>query len=435
MKPISFAQEEIEMDKRFCTAAAFLGAVAGAWMMPGISASPAHAWTNNDLAGINSCEGPAVNDAATVIGNCLLTNDTEAAFVRLAASSSTPLAALPSTVNGAPCNATGINNSASGAEIIIGWCADANAVNQGVFRRSSAPATAPTQLQPLSLLDLGLLPDVQTVATKVNLAGVIVGVSINSQGGELPVWWSSTGAPTELSPPLLASDANCTPVDINDALPPSIIANCKDAGKGGGSKAVLWQGTNAVDIVLPVPTGADYCTVIKVNAVGKILGQCNYPGDIYSVAVWGAGGTAAVVLMTVGGAAESETFAVDINDKGMVAGNYLNSTASTDLPAACIWNSNAGADAVAISEPAGATGPAFARSIGNNGKIAGVFGTATGAIHTFHVESGSTTAIDDGAAYTGPNTRLTVMSRGGLFLVANATDLNDQNHAFGEAVP
>jgi hypothetical protein len=70
MKPISFAQEEIEMDKRFCTAAAFLGAVAGAWMMPGISASPAHAWTNNDLAGINSCEGPAVNDAATVIGNC-----------------------------------------------------------------------------------------------------------------------------------------------------------------------------------------------------------------------------------------------------------------------------------------------------------------------------------------------------------------------------
>jgi hypothetical protein len=44
-------------------------------------------------------------------------------------------------------------------------------------------------------------------------------------------------------------------------------------------------------------------------------------------------------------------------------------------------------------------------------------------------------AIDDGAAYTGPNTRLTVMSRGGLFLVANATDLNDQNHGFGEMVP
>jgi hypothetical protein len=175
--------------------------------------------------------------------------------------------------------------------------------------------------------------------------------------------------------------------------------------------------------------------VIKVNVEGQILGQCNYPGDIYRVAVWGAGGTAAVVLVTVGGATESETFAVDINDSGLVACNYLNSTAATDLPAACIWNSNAGADAVAISEPAGATGPAFARSIGNNGKIAGVFGTATGAIHTFHVESGSTTAIDDGAAYTGPNTRLTVMSRGGLFLVANATDLNDQNHAFGEAVP
>jgi hypothetical protein len=28
-----------------------------------------------------------------------------------------------------------------------------------------------------------------------------------------------------------------------------------------------------------------------------------------------------------------------------------------------------------------------------------------------------------------------VESRGGLFLVVNATDLNDQNHGFGQMVP
>jgi hypothetical protein len=426
------------MDKRyFKAAAAFLGAVAGAWMMLGLSASPALAWTNNDPAGVNSCEDPLVNDAATVVGNCLLINDTESAFVRLAtAPSSTFLAALPSTAGGAPCNAKGINNAASGSEIIIGWCADANTVEQGVFWQSAYPATAPTQLQPLSLLDLGLLPDVRTVATKVNLAGVIIGVSISGTGGKTPVSWSLTDAPAGLSPPLFSVNENCTPVDINDARTPSVVGNCVDSGNGGGNKAVLWQGIGAPYTVLPVPTGADYCTAVRVNLAGQILGQCDYPGDIYSVAVWGAGGTAATVLTTVGGATESESFAIDINDSGMVACNYFNNTGSSDLPAACSWNPSAGnTDAVAIPAPVGATGPTFAAAIGNNGKIAGVYGTATDNVHTFHVESASTIAVDDGAPDGGNNVRLTMMSRGGLFLAADATDVNDQNHAFGEAVP
>jgi hypothetical protein len=424
------------MDKRTIkAAAAFLGIIAAAWMMQAMSASPAEAWTNNDPAGINSCDTPVVNDAATVAGNCLLANDTEGAFVRLAnAPSSTFLAALPSTAGGAPCNAKGINNAASGSEIIIGWCADANTVNQGVFWQSANPTTAPTLLQPLSLL--GLLANVQTRATKVNLAGVIVGVSIDGEGTRTPVSWSARGAPTELAPPLLAVNADCTPVDINDAGTPSIIGNCDDSGNGGGNRAVLWQGPGAAYTVLPVPIGADYCTAIKVNLAGQILGQCNYPGDVYRVAVWGAGGAPAAVMMTVGGAAASETFAVDINDSGGVACNTLVNSASADLWQACSWNPSRGnTDAMAISAPAGPTEPALAISIGNNGKIAGVYLTAAEGVHTFHVESGSTTGIDDGTPAGGGNTRLTMMSRGGLFLVAEATDINDQNHAFGLAVP
>jgi hypothetical protein len=424
------------MDTRyFRAAAAVLGAIGGVWMMLGMSVSPARAWTDNDPAGINSCDSPVVNDAATVAGNCLDTNDTDRAFVRLAsASSSTFLAALPSTVGGTPCNATGINNAAAGSENIIGWCADGNSVIQGVFWNSATPATAPTLLRPLSLL--GLLANVQTGATKVNLAGVIIGVSIDGEGTRTPVSWSASGAPTELAPPLLAVNADCTPVDINDARTPSIIGNCDDSGNGGGNRAVLWQGTGAAYTSLPVPIGADYCEVTRVNLAGQILGQCIYPGDVYRVAVWGAGGSAAIVLMTVGSAAAPQTFPAGINDSGMVACNYMVETESPTLVAPCLWTPTGGnTAATAITSPGGAATPAIALSIGNNGKIAGIYVTATLAIHPFHVESGSTTAVDDGSPDGGPNTTLTAMSRGGLFVVAEATDATLLNHAFGLAVP
>jgi hypothetical protein len=423
------------MDKRYCkAAAAVLGVIAGAWMMLGMGGSPALAWTNNDPAGINSCDAPVVNDAATVAGNCLDANNTNRAFVRLAGAPSTFLAALPSTAGGAPCNATGLNNAASGSEIIIGWCADANTVNQGVFWQSANPTTAPTLLQPLSLL--GLLANVETGATKVNAAGVIVGVSIDGEGTRTPVSWSASGAPTELAPPLLAVNADCTPVDINDARTPSIIGNCDDSGNGGGNRAVLWQGTGAAYTMLPVPIYADYCTAIKINLAGQILGQCIYPGDVYRVAVWGAGGAPAVVMMTVGGAPASETFAIDINDNDMVACNYLLNTGSTDFAQGCSWNPSVGnTDATVISGPGGVAAPAIVLSIGNNGKIAGIYQTSELSTHTFHVESGDRTGVDDGSPDGGANTKITMMSRGGLFLVAEARDVNDMSHAFGEAVP
>ena len=424
------------MDKRYCkAAAAVLGVIAGAWVMLGMSASPALAWTNNDPAGVNSCNAPVVNDVATVAGNCLRADNTRGAFVRLAtASSSTFLAALPSTAGGAPCNATGLNNVASGSEIVIGWCADANTVRQGVFWKSATPTTAPTLLQPLSLL--GLLANVETGATRVNAAGVIVGVSIDGEGTRTPVSWSASGAPTELAPPLLAVNADCTPIDINDARTPSIIGNCDDSGNGGGNRAVLWQGTGAAYISLPLPPNANYCTAIKVNLAGQILGQCNYPGDVYRVAVFGAGGAPAVVMMTVDRATASQTSATDINDNGMVACNYLLNTGPTDFAEPCRWDPSRGnTDATAISEPGGAGAPALALSIGNNGRIAGIYVTSAPSTHTFHVESGNTTGVDDGSPDGGANTRLTIMSRGGLFLVAEARDVSDMSHAFEEAVP
>jgi hypothetical protein len=402
------------MDKRYWkTIAAFLGLCAGALTIGALSASPAYAqWTNDDPAGVDECVAPSVNDAGTVVGSCNV-DVFEEGFVRLPrASSSTVLA--PLTI--LPCEVLGITNAAAGNETIVGSCVDANFDMQGVFWRSAGPSTTPTLLQPLSLLDL--LPDVLTEATAFNTSGVIVGISIDGDGDETPVSWSSTGYPTALAPPLLpllSENTGCEPAAINDARTPSIIANCGEYNADGGDQAVLWQGVTSAYTVLPVPTGADYCSVSAVNLVGQILGLCFYGSDVDRVTVWGAGGTGPTVLMTVGRATVSRTFDVGINDSGMVACNYLAGGASADFKEPCSWNPSGGnTDAVAISAPAGATGPTTNVAIGNNGKFVGLWETAGGLLHPFHVEPASTAAVDDGSPAGGPNTNAVSMSKGGV---------------------
>lgn len=194
------------MDKRTIKAAVMvLGAIAGLSMIGCRSAS---AQTVNDWGLVNfpaaACDSPGINDAGTTVGDCdLYQGKGRAGFVQLlAASSPTQLAPLASTANGAPCEVTALSDippdshAQAGSEIITGWCADANAVSQGVFWISGTPTKAPTQLKPLSLL--GLLPDVQTKVKGVSPAGVMIGVSINSSGKKTPVTWSSNGAPTQL---------------------------------------------------------------------------------------------------------------------------------------------------------------------------------------------------------------------------------------------
>jgi hypothetical protein len=401
------------MDKRYWkTIAAFLGLCAGALTIGALSASPAYAWTNDDPAGVFECVAPSVNDAGTVVGSCNV-DEGEQGFVRLPmALSSTVLAPLTVT----SCAVLGITNAAAGNETIVGNCADANALSQGVFWSSANPAAAPTLLQPLSLL--GLLPDLETEATAFNTSGIIVGISMDNDGDETPVSWSSTGYPTPLEPPLLpllSENTGCEPAAINDARTPSIIANCGEYNADGGDQPVLWQGVTSAYIVLPLPSGADDCSVSAINLVGQILGLCFYDSGVELVTVWGAGGTNPTVLMTVGGVAVSVTSDVGINDSGMVVCNYLAGGASTGFEEPCSWNPSGGnTNAVAITAPGRATGPTTALSIGNNGKIAGVYETAGGLLHPFHVEPASTAAVDDGSPAGGPNTTAVSMSKGGV---------------------
>jgi hypothetical protein len=330
----------------------------------------------------------------------------------------------------------GINNAAAGAESIIGSCSRGGPP-QAVFWISGAPATEPTLLQPVSLFGLASA-DVQTKATAVNLAGIIAGVSLNNTGKKTAVVWLFSTSPTALPTGSLNS---CTPVDIQDGSSPGIVGNCDGNLPYRGPEAVLWQSNPNVTsfdtyLALPVPRNANYCRASAISLSGQILGQCVYADDVHRVVEWGQGGTGPTVLMTVGGATALRTFDVDINILGGVACNYLAGAASAGFKQPCTWDPTSGnTNALAISLPAGATGPATAVAVGGNGKIAGVYETAGGVTHTFHVEAGSTVAIDDGSPAGGPSTILTSMSKSGANEAVVSEDSSQHTHVEAQPTP
>jgi hypothetical protein len=408
------------MDKRFIKAAVVvLGALAGVSMLDVKSASAQNnGWNDTSSQLADTCFDPAINDAGTAVGNCILRN-LQLGFVRLAtASASTQLAALPSTANGFPCGVAALSNASAGNEIIMGWCNDAKAVSQAVFWNSSTPTTAPTLLQPLSLL--GLDADVRTQAVAVNSSGVMVGVSISGSGAKTPVTWSSAGAPTQLLAPLGSVNTNCEPVDISDGSAFEIIGNCKDAGTGGANKIVFWVGTGGAYKALTPPSGATSCTLMTINALVQALGQCNYPGDVTHAVVWGStGGIRLSVLTSINLNTTAKTYAVDMNDSGSVACNFLDSSGRKQP---CLWHPGDGnSNASAIARPTNVSSTSgIAVAIGNNGKVAGNYDFQGGGDWIgFSTPPNSPTSIDGGSAGgTGNPNIVSKMSRGGAFEAA-----------------
>jgi hypothetical protein len=403
----------------------FFGVSAGALTVSALSAPPAHAWTFIDLASAAQCTGAMVNDAGSVVGFCGV-NDARQGFLReLTGRSSIVLAPLVQP----PCIAEGISNGAAGAETIVGWCADANGEHQAVFWNSATPTTAPTLLQPLSILGV---KDKQTGPKAVNASGVIVGDSLNNNGTKSPVVRSSTGAVTELPGGLLESDANCVPVDINDAATPSIIGNCPSSSANGANVAVLWASATSGYSVLPVPSGGA-CSADKINDNGQILGDCAFADDSHSAVLWAAGGGSAPTVLTSVGGAATRTVAVDINNSGLVAGNYL-SAAGFIQPYS--WNTaGGGTNASAITPPGGTSAFAVTIGVGGNGEMVGFYKTTAGVFHPFHVVSGSTSAVDDGTPQGGPGTIITSISKGGLYKAAVSEDTSEHTHTDMQSTP
>jgi hypothetical protein len=249
------------------------------------------------------------------------------------------------------------------------------------------------------------------------------------------VVWSSAGAATELPGGLLESDANCTPADINDAPTPSIIGNCPNSGAIGANEAVLWASATTGYSVLKAPSGAT-CTASKINDGGQILGDCTFEDDSHSAVWWAAGGDSAPTVLTSVGGTATRTVAVDINNSGLVAGNYLGLGASAGFVLPFSWNTvGGGGNAAAITPPGGTSAFAINIGIGGNGELVGFYKTTAGVFHPFHVVSGSTSAVDDGTPQGGPGTIITSISKGGIYKAAVSEDRSERTHTDMQTTP
>ncbi|WP_323120692.1 hypothetical protein [Burkholderia alba] len=371
--------------------------------------TPAYAWTDGNPSGASQCAAVDINDAGTVIANCEV-NNTAVTYVTVAGTE-TQLSALPSTPGGVPCASQAINNAVAGTETIIGACQDGNEVWQAVSWVAGSPAS-PRQLMPypgtLGILD----PGVRTSAADVNAQGITVGVSVDGNDIALPVYWSGSGTATPFNTALLAPLANCAPASINDAATPSVVGNCP-AGSSGKSVAVLWPTLSSSYASLPVPSGASYCAASQINLSGQILGECIYGTDTRRAVQWGPGGTGPAVLMTVNGGTILHTTRIAQNDSGVVAVSFLAGGSLAGFSEPAVWNPAGGnTNASGLTLPSGAIHGGIG-AIGNNGKMVGNFETWAGDTHPMHVESGSSTVVDDGSPEGGPNAVVTALSKSG----------------------
>jgi len=306
------------------------------------------------------------------------TDFTPRALWDTASGGATALPSLYASASGveASCTADAVNNAPISTAVIIGACEDTNEDSQAVVWHGNNLTARPLLLQPLPILaGLRLVPDVQTEAAAVNLAGVVTGISISPTGETTPVLWTSAGAANSLLPPLLGSVTNCNVADINDAATPSIIGNCP-AGAGGQGKnqAVLWANASTGYSALPVPSGASYCVASAINASGKILGTCYYNGggsgtpNTYKTVQWAAGGASApTVLLTINSSTSLRNSGIAMNASGQITGNRIKSGGFTT---AFFWDPATGTNATPIA-PLPGSSKGTAKAISNNGVVVG----------------------------------------------------------------
>jgi uncharacterized membrane protein len=389
---------------------------------------PAYAGWNDEGTSIGpQCGSADVNNSGVEVGNCLSSKYVRTAFVATTVGNPVPLAPLTTNGNGGvACEVGGINNAPTVSAVIVGSCQDTHSVWQAVYWRAGSPAIQPTQLQPLPGL-AGLLADVKTSEVAVNLRGDVVGISINGNGDATPVLWNAAGVPTALSSPLLGSTTNCSPADINDASPASIVGNCP-AGPGGAGKnvAVLWSSPTAAYTALPVPPGASYCSAKEINANGQIMGGCVYLGtngatpDTYKTVQWGSGGTGPTVLQTINGNVSLRNTGVDMNASGQIAGTRLVAGGYTS---AFFWDPSTGTNGIGIPPLTGGS-RARAAAISDDGTVVGNGeSNARNEAFVWHAITAALTSIP--ALQSGGNDGVIAISKSGAFIAGASETAHD----------
>ncbi|WP_248798678.1 HAF family protein [Pseudomonas sp. MWU13-2105] len=367
-----------------------------------------------------------INNNHLSVGSGTLTNFVGAGFWDTSSGGATALPPLFTSASGVPgaCVGGAVSNGTATTAVIVGSCEDANSIPQGVKWLASSLSSPPQQQQPLPILaGLRLVPDVQTEVAAVNLAGVLVGVSISPTGETTPVVWTAAGAANSLLPPLLGSVTNCSPADISDAATPSIIGNCP-AGAGGAGKnqAVLWTNTSSGYSVLPVPSGASYCVASEINVGGKILGTCYYLGsgtpDSYKTVQWApGGGSAPTVMLTINGSTSLRNSGVAMNASGQIAGNRLQAGGFTTP---FFWDPATGTNGIPIAPLPGGS-RATAKAISDNAVVVGCSET-NGASEAFAYHSVGATLAAISPLAAGGNDCADAISPNGAYTAGTSED-------------
>lgn len=284
-----------------------------------ISAATTHAATFVDYghAAGPQCFTAGINDNAQAVGICSQASASAVDVPWFAAALGGPQQALGLLASGQPCDVTAIANSG----LILGQCADANNLSFSVTWTASAPANVPTKLNPLPgtlLIPLLRPADVQTSATALNQLGAVLAQSISGDDEQTVVlYMPGSGTPLRISD----YGDNCTGVDVNNTLSngyPSLIMNCLSANATPVAK-IATRGTGGYVIaLLPVASGASYCSAQGMNDQNQIVGTCLYPNsnsNVPKTAFWGTPSSPPKMLTMPGNA---RNVGIAINNAGHI---------------------------------------------------------------------------------------------------------------------
>lgn len=361
------------------------------------------------------------------MGTCAPANATGPSAAWYAAAPGNTPTLLQPLVSGKNCGASGIADDG----VIVGSCANASNISFAVVW-SSSTALAPTQLQPLSLLQTGLLADVSTAATAYNQNGVVIGESISGSGAATPVVWSN-GSSTPIIVGPYAS--NCAAVDDTQTTvngQPSIALDCPtnpSSANPGPSFGAIAQNTallgGFVVNKLPLPTDATNCSVSGLNDSVQAVGTCRFSNSAGPQAAFWATPTSTPILASLSGSPNST--GVFINASGNVALNYLN---SNGLVQAAFWNTTT--DVVSPISPLTGGTTAVVTCLGDNNTV-----TLTSEIGNQQPEAaewtpatGNTVALGD--LNGGQESGAGGCNKGGTAAIVDGQDSN-QNQVGGES--
>lgn len=287
-------------------------------LAPGGPASALAQPVDMGTLGGNVCLTGSTNDAGAAIGTCRNPDGDLVAAYWAPTTGPAPLTVL--AVDD-PCDATDINS----ASVIVGNC-ELGAAGEWfpVVWTASIPGGAPTQLK--------ALPNhAKAIAWQINQAGVIAGSSVAADGSSTAViWMAGSRTPTRLPelgllPPLIPSTTECVISDMDNTDQPVVVGIC--GLRDGGTVAVRWEPSlfGYVATELPRVPGGSNCVVAAVNSSHAVAGTCETgDGDVVAVR-WGSDGTSITYLdyLEATGVSRQQLVAVDINEAGVVVGNYI----------------------------------------------------------------------------------------------------------------